>query len=111
MNRKNSLNRHYSDLRLPLVLLGPVISEKSTLLSDQLGHAAFRIMPDATKADVKAAIEMMFQSKGVTVDSVNIVNVKPKTKRYQGRPGRTKSWKKAYICLSKGSELNFAEIA
>jgi large subunit ribosomal protein L23 len=102
---------NYSKDRLPLVLLAPIISEKSTMVADKLRQIAFRVAADATKADVKDAVEAMFQEQKVEVASVNILNVAGKEKRFGRLMGRRRNWKKAYVCLKEGSDLNLAEAA
>ena len=94
--------------RLMLVVLAPVISEKSTFVADKNNQVVFRVVPDATKPEIKAAIELMFK---VQVDSVQVVNVRGKSKRFGQSTGRRRHWKKAYVCLKEGQEINFAEQA
>jgi large subunit ribosomal protein L23 len=94
--------------RLMQVLLAPVISEKSTYVADKHNQVIFRVAGDATKPEIKAAIEFMFK---VQVDTVNIVNVRGKGKRFGQFMGRRRHWKKAYVCLKAGQEINFAEQA
>ena len=94
--------------RLMQVVLAPVISEKSTFIADKNNQVAFRVAPDATKPEIKAAIELMFK---VQVDSVRVVNVRGKSKRFGTTIGRRRHWKKAYVCLKEGQEINFAEQA
>ena len=90
------------------VLLAPVISEKATQIADKHDQVVFRVAPDATKPEVKAAVELMFK---VQVDSVQISNVHGKEKRFGRFVGRRRGWKKAYVCLKPGQELNFAQEA
>lgn len=92
--------------RLMQVLLAPQISEKATWVADKNGQVIFRVAPDATKPEVKAAVELLFK---VEVDSVQISNVKGKQKRFGRFMGRRKDWKKAYVCLKSGQEINFVE--
>lgn len=94
--------------RLMQVVLAPVISEKSTFVADKNNQVVFRVAPDATKPEIKAAIELMFK---VQVDSVQVVNVRGKSKRFGQSTGRRRHWKKAYVCLKEGQEINFAEQA
>ena len=94
--------------RLMQVVLAPVISEKSTFIADKNNQVAFRVAPDATKPEIKAAVELMFK---VQVDSVRVVNVRGKSKRFGMSTGRRRHWKKAYVCLKEGQEINFAEQA
>jgi len=94
-----------SQERLLNVLLAPIVSEKSTFVADKNEQVVFRVAPDATKPEIKAAVELMFK---VEVDDVQVANVKGKQKRFGGRLGRRRNWKKAYICLKPGQEINFA---
>jgi large subunit ribosomal protein L23 len=94
--------------RLMQVVLAPVISEKGTFVADKHNQVVFRVVPDATKPEIKAAIELMFK---VQVDSVQVVNVRGKSKRFGQSTGRRRHWKKAYVCLKEGQEINFAEQA
>ena len=102
---------NYTKDRLPLVLLAPIVSEKSTMVADKLRQIAFRVAADATKADVKDAVEAMFKEQKVEVAAVQVLNVKGKQKRFGRFIGRRRNWKKAYVCLKEGSDLNLAEIA
>ena len=92
--------------RLMQVLLAPVVSEKSTFVGEKHNHYAFRVVPDATKPEVKAAVELMFKAE---VKSVKIVNVRGKDRRFGSILGRRNHWKKAYVCLKAGQEISFAE--
>ncbi len=92
--------------RLMQVILAPVISEKSTFVADKHEQVIFRVIPDATKPEIKAAVELMFK---VQVESVKVANVKGKEKRFGRFNGRRNNWKKAYVCLKPGQEINFAE--
>jgi large subunit ribosomal protein L23 len=94
--------------RLMKLVLAPVISEKSTFVADKGNQVVFRVASDATKPEIKAAIELMFK---VQVDAVQIVNVRGKGKRFGQFTGRRRHWKKAYVCLKEGHEINFAEQA
>jgi large subunit ribosomal protein L23 len=95
----------YNNERLMTVLLAPVVSEKGTYIADKHEQVIFRIDPRATKPEVKAAVELMFK---VQVESVQIANVKGKHKRFGQYTGRRRNWKKAYVCLKEGQEINFA---
>ena len=92
--------------RLMQVLLAPQISEKATFVADKNEQVVFRVASDATKPEVKAAVELLFK---VEVDSVQVSNVKGKVKRFRGAVGRRKGWKKAFVCLKPGQEINFVE--
>ena len=92
--------------RLMQVLLAPVISEKSTFVADKHEQVIFRVASDASKPEIKAAVELMFK---VQVESVKVLNVRGKEKRFGRFMGRRNHWKKAYVCLKPGQEINFAE--
>ena len=108
MNAPRTNATKYSQERLMTVLLAPVISEKATQIADKHDQVVFRVAPDATKPEVKAAVELMFK---VQVDSVQISNVHGKERRFGRFIGRRRGWKKAYVCLKPGQELNFAQEA
>ena len=93
-------------LHLMQVILAPVVSEKSTFVADKHEQVIFRVARDATKPEIKAAVELMFK---VQVESVKVANVKGKEKRFGRFNGRRNHWKKAYVCLKPGQEINFAE--
>jgi large subunit ribosomal protein L23 len=95
----------YSEGRLASVLLAPIVSEKATAIAEKHNQVLFKVMRDATKPEIKAAVELMFK---VEVESVNVVQVKGKTKRFGGRAGRRDHVKKAYVSLKAGQELNFS---
>jgi large subunit ribosomal protein L23 len=92
--------------RLMQVLLAPQISEKATYVADKNSQVVFRVASDATKPEVKAAVELLFK---VSVDSVQIANVKGKKKKFGRFMGSRKNWKKAYVCLKAGQEINFVD--
>lgn len=95
----------FSEERLMNILLAPQISEKATYVADKHEQVIFRVVPDATKPEVKAAVELLFK---VNVADVQIAVVKGKKKRSGRFMGRRKDWKKAYVCLAPGQEINFA---
>jgi large subunit ribosomal protein L23 len=92
--------------RLYSVLLAPIVSEKSTMIGEKNEQVAFRVKHDATKPEVKAAVELLFK---VQVESVQILNTKGKTKRFGGFEGRRGNVRKAYVSLKPGQEINFAQ--
>ncbi len=92
--------------RLMQVLLAPQISEKATWVAEKNEQVIFRVASDATKPEVKAAVELLFK---VSVESVQIANVKGKQKRFGRYMGRRKDWKKAYVSLMPGQEINFVD--
>jgi large subunit ribosomal protein L23 len=95
----------FNSERLATVLLAPVISEKGTYIGDKHNQIIFKVIADATKPEVKAAVEAMLK---VQVKSVQIANVGGKTKRFGRFTGKRRGWKKAYVCLAPGQEVNFA---
>lgn len=91
--------------RLMNILLAPQVSEKATSIAEKNRQVIFRVTPDATKPEIKAAVELMFK---VNVQNVQVSCVKGKQKRFGLVSGRRKDWKKAYVCLAPGQEINFA---
>lgn len=98
----------YSEERLMKVLLAPVISEKATFVAEKSEQVVFLVAPDATKPEIKAAVELMFK---VQVDSVQTVNRQGKEKRSGRFMGRRNHTKRAFVCLKPGQEINFSEEA
>ena len=88
------------------VLLAPVVTEKSTRAAEEGGQVVFYVQPDANRSDVKAAVEQAFE---VEVESVRVLNMKGKNKRFGRTLGRRSDRKKAYIRLKEGSDIDFAE--
>lgn len=95
----------YNPERLHVVLLAPVISEKSTMVAEKNEQVIFKVARDATKPEIKAAVELLFK---VQVDNVRVVNTKGKVKRFGRFTGRRDHVKKAYVSLKPGQEINFA---
>ncbi len=95
----------FSQERLMNILLAPQVSEKATYIAEKHEQVIFRVAPDATKPEIKAAVELLFK---VNVAGVQVVVVKGKKKRFGGFMGRRKDWKKAFVCLAPGQEINFA---
>ena len=100
-----SAPKKYAAERLMNVVLAPVVSEKSTRVADKNRQYVFRVADSATKPEVKAAIELLFKTK---VQSVTVLNVHGKEKRFGRFMGRRRNWKKAYVRLAAGQEINFA---
>jgi large subunit ribosomal protein L23 len=94
-----------SQERLLKVILAPVISEKSTRVADKLNQVVFRVLPDATKQEIGAAVADLFK---VEVVGVQVLNVKGKVKRSGRVMGRRDNWKKAYVTLKQGQDIDFA---
>ncbi len=97
--------KKYNPERLMTLILAPVISEKSTIMADKHEQVILRVVNDATKPEIKAAVELLFK---VEVDAVSVLNVHGKEKRFGRVMGRRRGWKKAYIRLKPGQEINFA---
>jgi large subunit ribosomal protein L23 len=93
-----------SQERLINVLVAPHVTEKTALAMQDSNQYAFRVRRDATKPDIKAAVELMFQ---VQVQSVNVVNEPGKVRRFGKTPGRTQDWKKAYVRLAPGQTIDY----
>ena len=89
--------------QLRSVLIAPHVSEKTTMLSQESGQIVFRVRPDSNKQQIKKAVEKFFDVK---VSSVRTVSVNGKKKRFGMRTGKTKNWKKAYIKLAEGQNLD-----
>lgn len=90
--------------RLMTVLLGPHLSEKTTRVGEANNQVVFRVRRDSTKQEVRRAVELLFDVK---VESVQIVNLRGKVKRFGQTLGRRKDWKKAYVTLAEGSDIDF----
>ena len=97
--------KKYPADRLMNVVLAPVVSEKSTFVADKNRQYVFRVADRATKPEIKAAVELMFK---VQVNQVQTANIKGKEKRFGRFIGRRRSWKKAFVSLKPGQEINFA---
>ena len=97
--------KKYNAEQLMNVVLAPVVSEKSTFVADKNRQYVFRVADRATKPEIKAAIELMFKTK---VDGVTLLNVRGKERRFGLLAGRKRSWKKGYVRLAEGLEINFA---
>ena len=103
----NAVVKH-SEERLMKVLLAPVISEKSTMVADKNEQVMFLVSRDATKPEIKAAVELLFK---VQVESVQVSNRQGKVKRAGRFVGRRNHTKRAFVCLKPGQEINFTEEA
>ena len=91
--------------RLFKVLLGPHITEKSASATGSAAQVAFKVATDASKLEVKKAVEKLFEVK---VDGVRVVNVKGKTRRTKTGMGKRSDWKKAYVRLAEGQDIDFS---
>ena len=97
--------KKYPAERLMNVVIAPVVSEKSTRVADKHRQYVFRVADSATKPEIKAAVELMFN---VQVKGVSVANIKGKTKRFGRSVGRRDNIRKAYVTLQPGQELNFS---
>jgi large subunit ribosomal protein L23 len=98
----------HSEERLMKVLLAPVISEKATYVAENSEQVIFLVAPDATKPEIKAAVELLFK---VQVDSVQVLNREGKQKRSGRFTGRRNHTRRAFVSLKPGQEINFSEEA
>lgn len=89
--------------RLMQVIRAPIVSEKTSLIQEKSNQFVFEISSDATKGDVKAAVEALFNVK---VEGVNVVTVRGKTRAFRGRLGKRSDWRKAYVRLSQGQTID-----
>jgi large subunit ribosomal protein L23 len=94
-----------NEIRVMKILLGPHITEKAAIVGESSNQYVFRVAKDATKPEVKQAVEKLFD---VEVDAVRVTNVKGKTKRTGARMGRRVDWKKAYVRVKAGQTIDFA---
>lgn len=92
--------------RLMQVLIAPQVSEKSTFVGEKYNQWVFRVLPDATKPEIKAAVELMFKVEVLGVQTSNTMG--KQTKRFGRAVGRRRSWKKAFVSLKPGQEISFA---
>lgn len=91
--------------RIYKIILGPVISEKSAAAGESGNQVVFKVLPSANKLEIKAAIQALF---GTKVESISVLNVKGKTKRTRHGLGKRSDWKKAYVRLAPGQEIDLA---
>jgi large subunit ribosomal protein L23 len=95
----------FAENRLAQVLVAPIVSEKATQAAEKSNQVLFKVLRDATKPEIKAAVELLFK---VEVKSVQTVTQKGKVKRFGRSIGRRDHVKKAFVCLKEGQELNFS---
>ena len=93
--------------RLLMILREPHTSEKTTVLAEKLKQFTFKVLKTATKREIKEAVEVMFKVK---VSKVSVVNVKGKKKRFKQSNGQRSDWKKAFVALSPGSDIDFTVV-
>ena len=94
---------NFDEGRLMQVLVAPIVSEKATMIAEKTNAVTFKVLQDATKYEIKAAVQLMFK---VDVQSVAVLNIKGKTKRFGKSVGRRDNIRKAYVTLKAGQELN-----
>lgn len=92
--------------RMYQVLQSPIVSEKSAELGDTANQAVFKVVSDATKAEISTAVAQLFDVK---VERVTTLNLKPKKKQFRGQPGYRNGFKKAYVTLAAGEEIDFLD--
>ncbi|GAB1383714.1 MAG TPA: 50S ribosomal protein L23 [Ottowia sp.] len=97
--------RQFDEGRLMQVLVAPVISEKATMVAEKSNAVTFKVLQNATKPEIKAAVELLFNVK---VRGVSVANIKGKTKRFGRSMGRRDHVRKAYVLLQEGQELNLS---
>ena len=91
--------------RIAQILLSPHVTEKSAMVGDSSNQIVFKVLKSANKREIRTAVEKMFN---VEVDSVTVLNVKGKSKRFGQNMGSRKDWKKAYVRLKQGHDIDFA---
>jgi large subunit ribosomal protein L23 len=105
MSRNVNIAQKFDQGRLAQVLVEPIVSEKATAVAEKHNQVLFKVLRNATKPEIKAAVELMFK---VEVESVQTINQRGKEKRFGKSIGRRDHIKKAYVSLKKGQELNFS---
>ncbi len=105
MSRNVNTAKKFDQGRLAQVLVEPIVSEKATSVAEKHNQVLFKVLRDATKPEIKAAVELMFK---VEVDAVRTINQRGKEKKFGRSIGRRDHIKKAYVSLKKGHELNFS---
>ena len=95
----------FDEGRLMQVLVAPIVSEKATMVAEKSNAVTFKVLQNATKPEIKAAVELLFK---VEVKGVSVVNTKGMTKRFGKTVGRRDNVRKAYVLLKEGQELNLS---
>ena len=98
------MSASHHEERLMTVLKGPHVSEKSSIAAERNNQVVFRVRTDATKEEIRQAVELLFE---VSVDRVQVVNCRGKVKRHGTNWGQRAAWKKAYVKLAEGSQIDF----
>lgn len=97
--------------RLMQVILAPYISEKGTFLGEAHNQTIFKVVSNATKREIKSAVELLWKDQKIEVEKVQTINVKGKQKRFGRHLGRRSNWKKAIVSIKKGQELTFTNLS
>ena len=97
--------RKFDEGRLMQVLIAPIVSEKATMVAEKSNAVTFKVLQNATKPEIKAAVELLFK---VEVKGVSVLNTKGKTRRFGKTVGRRDNVRKAYVLLKEGQELNLS---
>ena len=105
MSRMNLTNRQFDEGRLMNVLIAPIVSEKASMVAEKSNVVTFKVLQDATKHEIMAAVQLMFN---VEVKGVSVLNTKGKAKRFGKSMGRRDNVRKAYVMLKPGQEINLA---
>jgi len=98
------MSRALHDERLMTILVGPHVSEKASVIAEKNNQICFKVRRDSTKKEIAQAVEMMFEVK---VDNVQVTNVRGKNKRFGQTMGKRADWKKAYVTLAEGHDIDF----
>jgi len=106
MSAATATKAKFDEGRLAQVLVAPIVSEKATYISEKRNQITFKVLRGATKPEIKAAVELLFK---VEVKSVQVANLKGKSKRFGRFMGRRNDVRKAFVCLKPGQEINFVE--
>ena len=98
------MSKALHDERLMTILVGPHVSEKASIIAEKNNQICFKVRRDSTKKEIAQAVEMMFEVK---VDNVQVTNVRGKNKRFGQTMGKRADWKKAYVTLAEGHDIDF----
>lgn len=104
INPKKISHGSLSQEKLMKIVLEPRVTEKSTLVAEKYNQFVFKVLKSATKPEIKNAVELLFK---VEVESVQVTNVKGKKKIFKREPGKRPDWKKAYVKLKPGFDIDF----
>jgi large subunit ribosomal protein L23 len=105
MSKFNATKRRFNEGRLMQLITTPLISEKATMVGEANNTVVFKVLQDANKYEIKAAVEMLFK---VDVEKVSVLNKKGKQKRFGRHMGRHRNIRKAYVTVKAGQDLNFS---